>query len=340
MYFTSSCLSFTLSGFSVSAYALHLFSSLSSLRFWSSFTSCSFFPARYTGMSSVMLRIPLKWSNTWSTLLEYLKRDGYDHVVCRKFWADWTHGQGFNASIQTENWVLRILAFKSSGRRSSITGSWYLSFFSISFSGLGSIRTLSALDFFVETTTLLTQAPSSRSSSALNFSFRATGILLEGDTIGVELSSISRWIVLGQENFWALFWKLRGNLLLFSQLSVVCWHILQVLSDMTLAQSSFCLPLSVSFVVQLLPSNGVRLSRTVTNSTKYFFPFLGFSTIILAVPLGFASVLFHMISIFVVGVTWCLSIKASCRIFIDAPQSVWNCTCFFLTIIFVWISFR
>ena len=78
------------------------------------------------------------------------------------------------------------------------------------------------------------------------------------------------------------------------------------------------------------PSRGVRFSQTILS--------LGFLMMTHAVPPGLTSVLFHMISIFIVGITSWPLIKTFGKIFIDAPQCIWNYAGFLLMNIFARIS--
>ena len=57
----------------------------------------------------------------------------------------------------------------------------------------------------------------------------------------------------------------------------------------------------------LAPIKGSNSSFTTSNSTEYLLRLAGFMTIILAVPSGVTSVLFHMMRVFEVGVNVCLS---------------------------------
>ena len=59
--------------------------------------------------------------------------------------------------------------------------------------------------------------------------------------------------------------------------------------------------------VALAPIKGSYSSFTTINSTKYFLRLAGFVTIILAVPSGLTSVLFHMMRVIEVGVNVCVN---------------------------------
>ena len=191
-------------------------------------------------------------------------------------------------------------------------------------------------DFLVAVTTLLTHGvgfstvkmtpnSSSRVSSVLNFSFSAVGILWVGVTSGLTDSSTSVCTTPEKQpscrsdtsECCVTTWSRVNRLFTFGLLLLGGAAGLK-LSQFTVINFVCCAALALI--------KGSNSSLTTTNSTEYLLRLAGFVTIILAVPSGVTSVLFHMMRVFEVGVNLCLSTMLLGMIFIKEPQSIWNMT--------------